>query len=50
MTQIRDRRNIAALRRTGWAVLVVWECQTRDQDNLAARLNTFIKEGKGSSC
>ena len=49
-TRLRDRRNIAALRRAGWQVLVVWECQTRDHVNLAERLNTFIKGGEESSC
>ncbi len=27
--QARDRRNRRALRRLGWGVLTVWECQTR---------------------
>ncbi len=45
-TRIRDKRNIAALRQAGWRVLVVWECQTRDQVNLAKCLNKFIKSGK----
>ena len=49
-TQIRDRRNISALRRAGWRVLAVWECQTRDHVNLTERLNTFIKGGERSSC
>ncbi len=49
-TRIRDRRNIAALRRTGWRVLVVWECQTPDHAILAERLNAFIKGEEGSSC
>jgi DNA mismatch endonuclease, patch repair protein len=26
----RDQRNRAALRRAGWRVAVIWECQTRD--------------------
>jgi DNA mismatch endonuclease (patch repair protein) len=25
----RDRRQISALRRLGWDVLVIWECDTR---------------------
>ena len=25
----RDKRNIAALRRAGWKVFVVWQCETR---------------------
>lgn len=47
-TRIRDRHNIADLRREGWRVLVVWECQTRDHVNLAERLSTFIKGGERS--
>lgn len=46
----RDRHSIAALRRAGWRVLAVWECQTRDDIKLAERLNAFIKGGEGSSC
>lgn len=34
----RDRKNLAALRRGGWRVLVVWECQTRNMARLAARM------------
>ncbi len=49
-TRIRDRHNIAALRRAGWRVLVVWECQTRNHANLPERLRTFIKGGERSPC
>ncbi len=38
----RDRKNLAKLRREGWSVLVVWECQTRDIRKLAARLAAFL--------
>lgn len=38
----RDRRALNALRRKGWRVLVVWECETRDQIKLAKRLATFL--------
>ena len=48
--RIRDRHSIAALRRAGWRVLVVWECETRDRISLAECLNAFIKGGEGSSC
>jgi DNA mismatch endonuclease (patch repair protein) len=34
----RDARNEAALREAGWRVIVVWECETRDEDALRARL------------
>ena len=38
----RDRRTLAALRRAGWHVLIVWECQTRDKERLRARLATLL--------
>lgn len=42
----RDRRTRARLRREGWRVLVVWECQLRHVDKLAARLRTFLDPAK----
>lgn len=39
----RDRRNRASLTRTGWSVLVVWQCQTRDIERLRGRLLAFLK-------
>lgn len=38
----RDRRNTAALRREGWAVLVIWECETRDLNRLENRLSKSL--------
>lgn len=40
----RDRASINALRNYGWAVLVVWECETllRDRAVLASSLNAFL--------
>ncbi|MCL4199295.1 MAG: hypothetical protein KJZ69_17530 [Phycisphaerales bacterium] len=38
----RDKRALRALRRAGWRVLVVWECQTRDVDRLRTRLSRFL--------
>ena len=38
----RDKRTRAIFRREGWRVLVVWECQLRDVDKLAARLRAFL--------
>jgi len=38
----RDRRNLAALRRAGWQVLVIWECQLRDLAGLSLRVNRFL--------
>ena len=43
----RDRRNLAALRRLGWSVLVVWECQTFERTELLAKLSRFLDDGSG---
>ena len=32
----------AELHREGWRVLTVWECETRQRDDLAARLRVFL--------
>ena len=39
----RDRRNLAELRRQGWKVLVVWECQLRSADAVSRRLRRFLE-------
>ena len=39
---VRDHKNIRALRRTGWRVLVVWECWTKDQRRLEERIKAFL--------
>ena len=32
----RDRRNTAALEQMGWKVIVIWECETKDDERLAS--------------
>ncbi|MCW5775653.1 MAG: DNA mismatch endonuclease Vsr [Phycisphaeraceae bacterium] len=43
----RDRRAVRALRREGWRVLVVWECQTRDMEQLRRQLARFLQGDRG---
>jgi len=38
----RDARNERALRRAGWGVMTVWECQLVHIDKLAARMGRFL--------
>lgn len=38
----RDRRMIAELRKIGWSVLTVWECQLRDHEVALASLARFM--------
>lgn len=39
----RDRRQLSALRRLGWKILVVWECQLSNKSELVKRLTTFLE-------
>lgn len=41
----RDRRNEAELRAAGWQVLVVWECDTKNTEQLRDRLRQFLGTG-----
>ena len=38
----RDKHNINKLRRQGWKVLIVWECQIRDIKKLTGILKHFL--------
>jgi DNA mismatch endonuclease (patch repair protein) len=38
----RDRRNMKLLKKAGWQVLIVWECQTRHVDSLKKTLSDFL--------
>ncbi len=38
----RDKRNRAALRKEGWRVFEIWECQTRDPAKLERKLAPII--------
>lgn len=41
--QARDAATLTALKRAGWAALVIWECETRDGAALTRRLARFLK-------
>lgn len=38
----RDRKSITALRRLGWRILVIWECELANEAAFAARLPKFF--------
>ena len=40
----RDRTKIEQLKSLGWKVLIVWQCETKDKDALAACLSAFVDE------
>lgn len=39
----RDLRNIYKLRRLGWHVSVIWECQLKDPNLLVGRIKRFLE-------
>ena len=38
----RDSAHLSTLKKDGWKVLVVWECQTRNTAQLSGRLKRFL--------
>jgi DNA mismatch endonuclease (patch repair protein) len=40
--QLRDADNGRKLRKLGWRLFVVWECETTDTGRLAKRLERFL--------
>lgn len=42
----RDEANLARLRDAGWDVLVVWECELRNTDQVRRDLDDFICSGR----
>ena len=42
----RDHRNSVALKNSGWIVLVVWECETRNRARVAAKVRHFFEEDR----
>ena len=39
----RDRRNELALSERGWRTMVIWECQTKDHQDVVARIESFLR-------
>ena len=40
----RDRLQVAELRRKGWSVMTVWQCQLKNQRFLESRIKDFLNE------
>lgn len=45
----RDGENARALRRLGWRVLTVWECELADSERVTRRLSRLLGVVKGTS-
>jgi DNA mismatch endonuclease (patch repair protein) len=42
----RDRTNERSLREAGWEVLTIWECETKSDVTLVARIQAFLGPSK----
>lgn len=40
----RDKTKLAEIEALGWKVLVIWQCELSNRDNLALRLQQFVDE------
>jgi len=40
--RLRDADNLAKLKAMGWDVLIVWECEVRNVENMKLRLERFL--------
>ena len=38
----RDRRNLRTLKKAGWKIMTVWECETKNLGALAKRIHRFL--------
>jgi DNA mismatch endonuclease, patch repair protein len=38
----RDKRNVILLKKQGWKILIIWECQIKDLDKLKTKISDFM--------
>ncbi len=43
-TVARDKRNLRQLRKDGWKVLTIWECQIKKQEKLIDEISCFLED------
>jgi DNA mismatch endonuclease (patch repair protein) len=41
---VRDKKNIREVKKSGWRVLIIWECWTKNLPLLEKKLSTFLIE------
>ena len=41
---VRDARNQTLLRKLGWRVMVIWECEVKDREAVAQRISTYLRQ------
>jgi len=42
----RDRRNVRLLKKDGWKVMTVWECETKNSASLKKKIATFLASSR----
>ena len=42
----RNKHSIEALKKAGWKVLIIWECETKELDLLKEKTNQIIKKDR----
>jgi DNA mismatch endonuclease (patch repair protein) len=40
--KLRDKRNLAKLRKIGWKILIIWECQLKTPPKIQKNLQSFL--------
>jgi len=45
----RDKKNLRALTSSGWHVMIVWECETKDSGKLQKRIERFLKHSHSTT-
>lgn len=41
---IRDLRNVREMKRDGWSILIIWQCQIKEEITLMKRLMRFVEK------
>ena len=44
---LRDKKVIKQLKKKGWKVKIVWECQTKNEDTLVKTVHSFLRKSRG---
>ena len=44
--RLRDKANQKTLKRLGWKLLIIWECQLREDGKLAEKILRFMEDGR----
>ena len=45
--ELRDRRVKKVLRKLGWKVMIIWECQANNIDKVAVKINGLVGAKNG---